>query len=433
VATAVNRGCLAATSQVNRHFAVRLTAIELERLATRLGGSRAGRDGGGESFAVFGSVRRRGDVMRVLLSKNWLALMLFAVEFAVSSGVSLGFDPPPAAKANELSDGDIASAVRDLASDQFEKREVASRLLVRGGPRSVKALAVAIDSEQLEVACRAVAILHDMYLTGDDETSNAAENLLDKLSESAIRPVARRALAALGSQEAVRHERARKRIEELGGEVTYDGPQSAAFRANNMPNGIGIVQWVIIEPDWKGGDDGLLLIRRLGDVRAVYLANNPPVSQEAIRRLEESIPGISILYRGGKLGMKGQPHTRGASIYEVQEDSASERAGLLAGDIITHYDGQSLADEAGGKKGWDLLIELNLKKRPGDKVRLEILRPFQAADEEEQPARDASGRRPRIVSIEVADPANPDKNRTMKFWSREVELTLGSWKRPVTK
>jgi len=345
----------------------------------------------------------------------------------------LSLDPDQSPKANEPTDREIDAAVHDLTSDQFEIREQASRLLVRSGPRGVKALAAGIDSEQLEVASRAVAILHDMYLTGDDETSNAAEDLLEKLAESTNRPVARRALASLGSQEAVRQERAKKRIEQLGGEVTYDGPQNAVFRANNMPNGVGIVQWVIIEPDWKGGDEGLMLIRRLGDVRAIYLANNPPVSLEAIRRLEESMPGISILYRGGKLGMKGQPHIRGASIYEVQEESAAERAGLMAGDIITRYDGQSLADEAGGKKGWDLLIELNLKRRPGDKVRLEILRPFQAADEEEEPAKDASGRRPKIISIEVADPANPEKTRPAKFWSREVELTLESWKRSVAR
>lgn len=342
-------------------------------------------------------------------------------------------EPQAAAKSVELSGREIDAAVRDLASDQFDVRERSSRLLVKAGRCGVKALATGIDSEQLEVACRAVAILHDMYLTGDDDTSSAAEDLLDKFAESSNRPVARRAMAALGSQEAVRQERAKKRIEQLGGEVTYDGPQNAIFRANNFPNGVAPVLSVAIEADWKGGDEGLALIRRLGEVQALYLANNPPVSAEAIEQLEKSMPGLRVFPRGGKLGMVGQSNMRGATISIVQEDSAAERAGLETGDIITKYDGKPLAEVVDGKKGWELLIELNLKKRPGDKVRLEILHLVQPDDEDEEQPKDASGRRPRLISIEVTDPNNPDKARKVKYWEKEVELTLGSWKRTAAK
>jgi hypothetical protein len=370
--------------------------------------------------------------MRGFLSNNFVVCLAIGAGLIALPATAMGFDPEPTVKASEPSDREIELAVRDLASDEYVVRERASRLLGGSGTRAVKALAAGIDSEHLEVACRAVAILQGLYLNTDDITSSSAEDLLEKFSESPNRPVARRALSALGSQEAVRQERAKKRIEELGGEVSFDGPKTAMFRANNFPGGVARIESVAIEADWKGGDEGLLLIRRLGAVRVVYLANSPPVSPEAIKLLRESMPGLEVLPRGGKLGMKGQTHKLGVLIIEIQEESAATRAGLTAGDIVTRYDGQPMINDGVGAKGWELLIELNLKKKPGDKVRLEILRDSQEEDDDDPP-KGTNRKPPKIVQIEVADPRDPDKLRTIEFVVKDVELTLGSWKRTVAK
>jgi hypothetical protein len=371
--------------------------------------------------------------MRGFLSNNFIVWLAIGGAIIALPETALSFDPDPVAKVIEPGDREIELAVQDLASDQYLVRERASRLLGGSGTRAVKALAAGIDSEHLEVACRAVAILQGLYLNTDDVTSSSAEDLLEKFSESPNRPVARRALSALGSQEAVRQERAKKRIEELGGEVSFDGPQTAMFRINNFQNGVAPVDNVIIEPDWKGGDAGLLLIRRLGDVRTLYLVNDPPVSAEAVKRLEESMPGLKRQNRGGKLGMAGQTHKLGALISMIPENSPAVRAGLKVGDLIRKYDGQPLMNEGQGSKGWELLIELNLKRKPGDKVRLEILRDSQEEDDEDDPPKGTNRKPPKIVQIEVADPRDPDKLRSIEFVVKDVELTLGSWKKPAAK
>lgn len=63
----------------------------------------------------------------------------------------------------------------------------------------------------------------------------------------------------------------------------------------------------------------------------------------------------------------------GAYIVTIVENSAAEKAGLLAGDIITKVDGKKLDSETG-------LAEIIQKKKAGDKMELEVWRDGETKD-----------------------------------------------------
>jgi serine protease Do len=73
-------------------------------------------------------------------------------------------------------------------------------------------------------------------------------------------------------------------------------------------------------------------------------------------------PGI-----GPFIGVTGSPQPDDPRIVQVHPGSPAERAGIKPGDIVTRFDGRPL-------DGFDELIRAIREKKPGDKVKIEILR-----------------------------------------------------------
>lgn len=109
-----------------------------------------------------------------------------------------------------------------------------------------------------------------------------------------------------------------------------------------------------------------LFIGALGLVLAAPVLN----AQDGIARLENRAR-IGVMVQSGT---NGSEELRGALIVSVVEDGPADDAGLRRGDIITSFNGTSLAGESDGDSPGERLVELAEDLEPGDEVELEYLR-----------------------------------------------------------
>lgn len=91
----------------------------------------------------------------------------------------------------------VQSLVKQLSSESFAERKVATRKLVELGAKAVPAVAKAADSDDLELPSRCVNILKAMFHSEDEKTKAAAKTALEKLTKSDRAYLAKRAELAL--------------------------------------------------------------------------------------------------------------------------------------------------------------------------------------------------------------------------------------------
>lgn len=80
-----------------------------------------------------------------------------------------------------------------------------------------------------------------------------------------------------------------------------------------------------------------------------------------------------------QMGTDAEKETRGALIAAVVPDGPADKAGIKAQDVITKFNGTSLAARSGDDSPGHRLVELAAKLKPGDKVDLEYLRDGKSA------------------------------------------------------
>jgi S1-C subfamily serine protease len=120
--------------------------------------------------------------------------------------------------------------------------------------------------------------------------------------------------------------------------------------------------------DWKGGDQGLVYIKRLGGLPqfSLYVTQGAGVSENALDDLQQAVPQVTVQHRGQAcLGVSGLPDTEGCMIVAVQPDSAAEKAGLMSGDVIRKF-----ADSP--VKAFSDVVTLIGKQKAGDTVPVEF-------------------------------------------------------------
>ena len=340
-------------------------------------------------------------------------------------------DAQATASDSQLDHQDILNLVRDLDSDRFLSRELATERLIAAGAGSIEAIVQALSTNNLEVTTRGVYILQELAMQADLVTSEAARLALEKVAAPRVTSAARRAGEALARLDSVRHERALEDLKRLG----------AVVGERQSPLGFQIVEQLSIEigEQWRGKPLDLMRLRWLhtvdeliishpefDDESLAQVARMPDLPSLTIRRAKITDRGIdslrqlktlrtlAVLYcpigdasveslgalgglaalrlygtsvtpegkdqlvqslrgtrvdvrRGAFLGIGCDPTQPGCVIYTVRPNTAAEKAGLQIGDLIEKYEGQPV-------QNFEELTAAISRNGPGEVVSVEIVR-----------------------------------------------------------
>jgi hypothetical protein len=160
------------------------------------------------------------------------------------------------------------------------------------------------------------------------------------------------------------------RIERLGGKA-----QLEAGGSNRMRQWLGDELMSLFDDvtsvdlsNTAATDADLEQLQALRHLRMLDLFGQTRVTEAGVQELRQALPRL-VIRRSGEavLGVGGGPTPAGFAVGLVQPGSGAEQAQLKVGDVLTHFDGQPLAD-------FPTLVRLVSAKRPGDKVQLDVLR-----------------------------------------------------------
>jgi hypothetical protein len=300
--------------------------------------------------------------------------------------------PEPAAVAQSPSDDnsadnqhpqpsadEIAAWIADLDSNRYRTRERATQHLVTAGVGAMEPLLAAANGDRPEPADRAVWILRRMAESPELELRRAA---VEQLVQVEGRPQVVAEAQEILTQ--IAHEVAVLAIEQLGGRYLEDGDDP------NWGQPMA-VRRVVLDDQWRGGDDGLVHLTKLHDVPLVMVigadVSRQGVAQLAqleslaglwlygtrltdrdVAALREQMPGVEIDYRrGALLGVRGSDGGGAAIVQAVQPDTAAAVAGIRNGDVIRKYNGEPVSD-------FKHLTSKIAQNMPGDTIKLEIIR-----------------------------------------------------------
>ncbi|MCY2991912.1 MAG: PDZ domain-containing protein [Planctomycetota bacterium] len=361
-------------------------------------------------------------------------LRMTAVGGLLAAATVLAAEPSSAAPAKSpatFTREQIDQWVKDLNSDRFVERELATEKLIGAGAAAVLPLAEALQSNNLEVTTRGVIILQELALAAEPEAESAARTTLQKLAETRFTSAARRAAEALTKLDALRAERALAELKRLGalvgndpvefgfqvadryalvfgdkwrgeeqdlarlrhlhdvGELIFEGPQVTDGWLKYVPEVHGIGSLTVKHASIT--DTGVKHLKNLCNVQMLSLMYVPigdpaidvltqlqglgtlrifgtNVSRPAAEKLQQALLRTKVDVRfGGFLGIGCQPALEGCVIYTVRPNSAAEKGGLLANDVLYEYEGQKVND-------FEMLTALISKNKAGDTVTLKLIR-----------------------------------------------------------
>ncbi len=272
--------------------------------------------------------------------------------------------PPPLPRTILPAPRPVMELIAELSASSFARRQRATRELYRVGATAAVPLGRAARGDNLEVAARAVGVLARMYTARDLEVVAASEDVLEGLSESGPRRVARRARKVLTSHVELRQRRAVEQVQQLGG-IFKDTRDNVIDP--NSPSLLGHpIDTLQLGKGWKGGDSGLKFVRRLPRLRSLLIIEGATASDKALTELIATTPLLNVVRRGrALLGVKS--FSSPCRIQEVRPGLAAHRAGIKVGDVILTFNGKMIAD-------FQQLVDLIKEHRPGDKVPLTVQR-----------------------------------------------------------
>ena len=327
--------------------------------------------------------------------------------------------------------GQIQGWVEQLNSERFLDREVATEKLIAAGGEAVAPVLAAVAENNLETTTRAIYILRELALHGDQAVSDAACSALEKAAEPQLTSAARRARATLLRLDLIRQERAVQDLRRLGAGISDRQPDFGQGMIEGYTVELGdgwqgqladlarlrwlrdagevILQGPQITDDWLKYVAGMKQLRALTVKRAGitdeglrHLAGMKELSALAlwyvavgdravdvlpqlqrvrkvriyggqltaagVERLRQSMPNCDIDYRRGAfLGISCQDLPEGCMVNTIRPRSAAEKSGLLMNDVIVEYDGKKVADY----KSLTALISGNVA---GDTVTVKVVR-----------------------------------------------------------
>jgi hypothetical protein len=267
----------------------------------------------------------------------------------------------------------VARWIRELDHAEYRVRQTATQSLADAGAAVLPALAEAAKTGSLERRLRIVDLLGRIYSLGDEASFEPAELALEDIKQDETGSLSEQAAAVLANHYEIREKLAVAAIQKLGGSALY-ATRSQMLELGDpdeeQPPEERVLNAVHIGPDWTGGDEGLRHVRRLTRLRNLFwVKKKSPVSEEAVEKLAADMPDLRVQQRGpAYLGIASSPiPNRGCSIDRVQPNSAAAKAGMLARDVITQFDGKPV-------DGFEALIELLGEKLPGQKVPVTVER-----------------------------------------------------------
>ncbi|QDT38745.1 PDZ domain-containing protein [Stratiformator vulcanicus] len=260
----------------------------------------------------------------------------------------------------------------ELASPDFAVRVAAEQELVAHGEPAIEPLANVMDEKYPEVTARALAAMTEIaWAARDDDRWDIVDKVMTLLEDAGKTDdplVAMMAQGRLDEQEPLDEKRMVAKVRELGAivEMIEDKTPDANGNRQNAAQ----IQHVFLGHRWKGGEEGLRYIGRLAPFQTLYFTKNAKVSEQALLKLRQSRPQMTLQRRGPtKLGVSADPFAGVCRVGEVTPDSPADRAGIRSGDVITSFNGQEITT----LQSLVLAIEDVI---PGDKVDVMIQRGF---------------------------------------------------------
>lgn len=306
-------------------------------------------------------------------------LAVLAVALLAGPRLAAGDDPEPAV---------IARWIEELGSPQFARREAAAKSLAAAGEPAIGPLEAAVRQGDLEVASRGVEILRDL-LGREPELAAAAEAALVRSAEDGGSTAARLAEATLEFYAEGTAAAAREQLESLG----------AVFVERPLVEDAGLE--VVFGEGWTGTVADLRQLVRLPGLAAVGF-HGVPLDRESLavlgrlERLQQlelfgtgasdrdvaalaaRLPAARIDVRqGGKLGVGALAFGGPCEVRTVEPGSAADQAGIRPGDVIQAVDDVPITDFEG-------LTARLAGRRPGERLRLAVVREGRAAGERER-------------------------------------------------
>ncbi len=281
-------------------------------------------------------------------------------------------EPEPAPVYEPVDSATVETWVGQLGSPSYDERETARRNLIKAGPQVLGPVVEAAQRDVLEVSVRAMSVFHHLYARASGEHVDAVEAALDRLLLADNASTNIRARRLLDDQYDLREERAVARIAELGGTIERSTePTVVGGRLVVQPstNGDGALSNIVLDPEtWKGGDEGLVYVKRLTKLTRIYLVDGA-ISEKAREDLVATLPNLDVQGRGkAYLGIGGSAGFGGGCyVSMVKPGTAAEKAGLQAGDHIVGFAGEAV-------DGFPHLVELIGKHSPGETVVAKVRR-----------------------------------------------------------
>jgi hypothetical protein len=282
---------------------------------------------------------------------------------------------PLAAAAPPVDPAALAAWIQELDDDRYAVREQAQKQLAAAGSAALEAVGQLAVAGSLESSTRAVAVLLRWADSKDPALSLAA---LERLAALTSRPT--EAAMAADRLAEVRQVAAVAAIKSLGGRFDFD-------TSGGMVIGPHAPVQVIIDPNWKGGVEGLRHVAAVRSATKLSLYSAPlddaaveelakvtqvkrmeifgaGLSPEGVAKLKEKLPGTFFDVRSGaRLGIRGP-----LVIDHVFAGSPAEKAGLRRQDKIIEFAGKPITD-------FDQLTAEIATCKPGDTKSLKALRP----------------------------------------------------------
>lgn len=279
----------------------------------------------------------------------------------------------------------VGETLEQLTSRDFSVRIAAQQQLRTMTPDEIAEVARQVsDHPSAEVCARLMAILEAQYVSAEHEVAQAASDALERINEEQRILAAESARDILERRWSTRLEFVQKDLRAMG--AILDSQNSTGFPQLPFPGTHGNSELqILLNEAWTGGDKGIAVFERLGNVIGpdlrtrmkvgVFLLPQHPLTEEQENDLRNAMGDTRVVHRAAVvLGIIGtaspDPDLPGVLVRNVKPGSSAdgpEESRLRTGDLLTHIDERPLED-------FEKLVRELFKYSPGDKVKIRVVR-----------------------------------------------------------